>query len=110
MEQVIHYFQEIDPVLAAFYATLFTWGLTAAGAGLVFLFKSPKRALMDGMLGFTGGVMVAASFWSLLAPGIEMSEGEGFVKVIPAAVGFLLGAGFILVWIKFCPICTSILK
>ena len=50
---------------------------------------------MDGMLGFTGGVMVAASFWSLLAPGIEMSEGEGFVKVIPAAVGFLLGAAFI---------------
>lgn len=95
MEQVIDYFENIDPILAAFYATLFTWGLTAAGAGLVFLFKNPKRALMDGMLGFTGGVMVAASFWSLLAPGIEMSEGEGFVKVIPAAVGFLLGAAFI---------------
>jgi len=47
------------------------------------------------MLGFTGGVMVAASFWSLLAPGIEMSPGEGFVKVIPAAVGFGLGALFI---------------
>lgn len=95
MEQVIDYFENIDPILAAFYATLFTWGLTAAGAGLVFLFKNPKRALMDGMLGFTGGVMVAASFWSLLAPGIEMSEGEGFVKVIPSAVGFLLGAAFI---------------
>lgn len=95
MEQVIDYFANIDPILAAFYATLFTWGLTAAGAGLVFLFKNPRRALMDGMLGFTGGVMVAASFWSLLAPGIEMSEGEGFVKVIPAAVGFLLGAAFI---------------
>ena len=62
---------------------------------MVFLFKSPSRAWLDGMLGFTGGVMVAASFWSLLAPGIEMSEGEGFVKVIPAAVGFLLGALFI---------------
>lgn len=95
MQQVIDYFQSIDPILAALYATLFTWGLTAAGAGLVFLFKNPKRSLMDGMLGFTGGVMVAASFWSLLAPGIEMSEGEGFVKVIPAAVGFLLGALFI---------------
>ena len=95
MEQVIAYFESIDPILAALYATLFTWGLTAAGAGLVFLFKSPKRAMMDGMLGFTGGVMVAASFWSLLAPGIEMSEGEGFVKVIPAAIGFLLGALFI---------------
>ena len=54
-----------------------------------------NRAVLDGMLGFTGGVMVAASFWSLLAPGIEMSPGEGFVKVIPAAVGFLLGAVFI---------------
>src|SRR6056297_970274 len=95
MKEVIHYFQEIDPVLAAFYATMFTWGLTALGAGLVFFFKNPNRAVMDAMLGFTGGVMVAASFWSLLAPGIELSPGEGFVKVIPAAVGFLLGAFFL---------------
>ncbi|UII81339.1 ZIP family metal transporter [Flagellimonas sp. CMM7] len=95
MEQVIEYFESINPILAAFYATLFTWGLTAAGAALVFLFKTMNRALLDGMLGFTGGVMVAASFWSLLAPGIEMSPGEGFEKVIPAAVGFLLGAAFI---------------
>ncbi len=95
MQQVIDYFESINPILAAFYATLFTWGLTAAGAALVFLFKSTNRAVMDGMLGFTGGVMVAASFWSLLAPGIEMSPGEGFVKVIPAAVGFLMGALFL---------------
>jgi ZIP family zinc transporter len=95
MQHIIDYFEAINPILAAFYATLFTWGLTAAGAALVFLFKNPSRALMDGMLGFTGGVMVAASFWSLLAPGIEMSPGEGFVKVIPAAVGFLLGAVFL---------------
>jgi ZIP family zinc transporter len=95
MEQVIAYLESINPILAAFYATLFTWGLTAAGAGLVFFFKNPKRSVMDGMLGFTGGVMVAASFWSLLAPGIEMSPGEGFVKVIPAAVGFFLGALFL---------------
>lgn len=95
MQEVIDYFESINPILAAFYATLFTWGLTAAGAALVFLFKNPKRSVMDGMLGFTGGVMVAASFWSLLAPGIEMSPGEGFVKVIPAAVGFFLGALFL---------------
>ena len=81
--------------MAAFYATLFTWGLTALGASLVFFVKSMNRALLDGLLGFTGGVMVAASFWSLLAPGIEMSPGEGFVKVIPAAFGFGLGALFI---------------
>ncbi len=95
MDQVITYLESINPILAAFYATLFTWGLTAAGAALVFLFKGMNRAVLDGMLGFTGGVMVAASFWSLLAPGIEMSPGEGFVKVIPAAVGFGLGAIFL---------------
>ncbi|MRI00889.1 ZIP family metal transporter [Kriegella sp. EG-1] len=95
MQEIIQYFESINPILAAFYATLFTWGLTASGAALVFLFKSPNRAVMDGMLGFTGGVMVAASFWSLLAPGIEMSPGAGFVKVIPAAVGFFLGALFL---------------
>jgi ZIP family zinc transporter len=95
MQEVIDYFESINPILAAFYATLFTWGLTAAGAALVFFFKGMNRAVLDGMLGFTGGVMVAASFWSLLAPGIEMSPGEGFVKVIPAAVGFALGAIFL---------------
>ncbi|GHA45694.1 zinc transporter [Salinimicrobium marinum] len=95
MENIIAFFEEIDPVLAAFLATLFTWGLTALGASLVFLFKKMNRAVFDGMLGFTGGVMVAASFWSLLAPGIEMSKGEGFIKVIPAVVGFGLGALFI---------------
>ncbi|MBT8318018.1 MAG: ZIP family metal transporter [Lutibacter sp.] len=95
MEQIINYFESINPVLAAFYATIFTWGLTALGASLVFLFKGMNRAVFDGMLGFTGGVMVAASFWSLLAPGIEMSPGEGFVKVIPAVVGFAMGALFL---------------
>jgi zinc transporter, ZIP family len=95
MVDIIAYFEQLDPVFAAFLATLFTWGLTALGASLVFLFKNMNRAFFDGMLGFTGGVMVAASFWSLLAPGIEMSPGEGFVKVIPAVVGFGLGALFL---------------
>lgn len=95
MNSLVDYFERLDPVLAAFLATLFTWGLTALGAALVFFFKKMNRALFDGMLGFTGGVMVAASFWSLLAPGIEMSPGEGFTKVIPAVVGFSLGALFI---------------
>lgn len=95
MNSLIAYFESIDPVLAALLATLFTWGLTALGASLVFFFKKMNRAIFDGMLGFTGGVMVAASFWSLLAPGIEMSPGEGFEKVVPAVVGFGLGALFI---------------
>ncbi|WP_026703699.1 ZIP family metal transporter [Flavobacterium soli] len=94
-QDIIKFFESIDPILAALYATLFTWGLTAFGASFVFFFKNMNRAVLDGMLGFTGGVMVAASYWSLLAPAIEMSEGEGFVKVIPAAVGFMLGAIFL---------------
>ncbi len=94
-DSIIHFFESIDPILAAFLATTFTWGLTAFGASFVFFFKSMNRVVLDGMLGFTGGVMVAASFWSLLAPAIEMSHGEGFLKVIPAAVGFALGALFI---------------
>ena len=95
IENVIQYFETIDPVLGALYASLFTWILTAAGAALVFFVRGMNRALLDGMLVFTVCVMVAASFWSLLAPGIEMSEGEGFVKVIPAVVGFAFGALFI---------------
>ena len=94
-DSIIHFFESIDPILAAFLATTFTWGLTAFGASFVFFFKTMNRVVLDGMLGFTGGVMVAASFWSLLAPAIEMSEGDGFIKVIPASVGFLLGAVFI---------------
>ena len=94
-QEILSFFERTHPVLGALYATLFTWGLTALGASFVFIFKTMNRVFLDGMLGFTGGVMVAASFWSLLAPGIEMSEGEGFIKVIPAAVGFALGALFI---------------
>jgi ZIP family zinc transporter len=92
---VLDFFERIDPILAALLATTFTWALTAFGASFVFFFKNMNRVVLDGMLGFTGGVMVAASFWSLLAPAIEMTEGDGFMKVIPAAVGFLLGAIFI---------------
>ncbi|RBA29759.1 ZIP family metal transporter [Flavobacterium tibetense] len=94
-ESIISFFESIDPILAALLATTFTWLLTAFGASFVFFFKTMNRMVLDGMLGFTGGVMVAASYWSLLAPAIEMSEGEGFVKVFPAAVGFLLGALFL---------------
>lgn len=103
MNEVIRYFESLDPVVAAFYATMFTWGVTALGASLVFFFNNTNRALMDGMLGFTGGVMLAASFWSLLAPSIEMSPGEGFGKVIPAATGFLMGAAFIFALDKILP-------
>ena len=102
-QDLIKYLEGIDPVLAAFYATMFTWLVTATGASLVFFFKTMNRAVLDGMLGFTGGVMVAASYWSLLAPAIEMSAGEGFTKVIPAASGFLMGALFLFALDKTLP-------
>lgn len=82
-------------VLSAFIATLFTWGVTAIGAAGVFFFRSIKQRLLDAMLGFTAGVMIAASFWSLLAPSIEMSAEMNVVKWIPPTVGFLLGGVFL---------------
>lgn len=102
-DNIVEWFENISPVSAAFYATVFTWALTALGASFVFLFKTMNRTVLDGMLGFTGGVMVAASFWSLLSPAIEMSVGEGFSKVIPASSGFLLGALFIFALDKMLP-------
>lgn len=95
IEAVILYLERINPVQAALYATLFTWLVTAVGASFVFLFKGMNKQVMDGTLGFTGGVMVAASVWSLLIPAIEMTGGEGFAKVWPAVIGFLVGAGFL---------------
>jgi len=95
LESIIAYFESINPITAALYATLFTWLVTALGASFVFFFKSYNKNIMDTMLGFTGGVMVAASIWSLLIPAIDMSEGEGFTKVYPAVLGFLMGAGFL---------------
>jgi ZIP family zinc transporter len=95
MDAIITFFEEIDPVWGALLATTFTWFLTALGASFVFFFKSMSRKALDGMLGFTGGVMIAASFWSLLAPSIEMSKGDGLLKAMPAAIGFALGALFL---------------
>lgn len=103
MEQLIAWFDEVGPVWAALTATTGTWLLTAAGASLVLFFGTLHRKWLDGMLGFTGGVMVAASFWSLLSPAIEMSEGAGFARVLPSAVGFALGALFIFFLDKMTP-------
>jgi len=97
MQSLENFLIELGPIKAALLATLFTWLLTALGASLVFFFKTLDRGVLDPMLGFTGGVMVAASFWSLLSPAIEMSEQmyPAALKWMPAAVGFLLGALFI---------------
>lgn len=104
MEAIINFFSKIGPVWAALLATTFTWLVTAAGASLVFLFKTLRRSVLDVMLGFTGGVMVAASFWSLLNPSISMSE-TMFPSMpwMPAAVGFAAGALFLFTLDKFLP-------
>jgi ZIP family zinc transporter len=89
---VLDDFAQWPAVWQAFAATLFTWGLTAVGAGVVFFFKDINRKSLDTALGFTAGVMIAASFWSLLNPAIALSEEMGMVKWVPALVGFLAGA------------------
>jgi ZIP family zinc transporter len=88
----MNWFLQLNPVLQALLATLFTWGFTATGAALVFVLRKENRWLLDVMLGFTAGVMLAASFWSLLAPAIEMAEISGIPGWLPAAVGLALGA------------------
>ncbi|XP_062298863.1 zinc transporter ZIP11-like isoform X2 [Scomber scombrus] len=87
-----------SPMTQALLGTLFTWGLTAAGAALVFVFSSRQKRILDGSLGFAAGVMLAASYWSLLAPAIDMAEDSGkygSFAFVPVAVGFTLGAAFV---------------
>ncbi len=91
----MYFFQELHPVIQALLATCFTWAVTALGAATVFMAKNISRRVLDTMLGFAGGVMIAASYWSLLAPAIEMSEGKDIPAWVPAVVGFLLGAIFL---------------
>src|SRR5699024_732980 len=74
---------------------LFTWSLTALGAGLVFFTKGVNGKVLDAMLGFAAGVMIAASFWSLLVPSIDMAAAQGTIKWLPAAIGFLAGGLFL---------------
>jgi ZIP family zinc transporter len=89
------WFTDLSPILQALLATCFTWFLTALGSAVVFVFKRINRQLLDGMLGFAAGVMIAASYWSLLAPAIEMAEGSSLPAWVPATVGFLLGGAFL---------------
>jgi len=91
---LVETFVNLNPIMQALLATLFTWGVTALGASAVFLTKEVSKKLLDSMLAFAGGVMIAASYWSLLAPAIEMSEGKPTPSWIPAAIGFLVGGVF----------------
>ncbi len=92
---MIAFMESLHPVVQALLATLFTWGVTALGSAGVFLTKQVDRRLLNAMLGFAAGVMIAASYWSLLAPAIEMSAGMGVPEWMPAVIGFLAGAGFL---------------
>lgn len=94
---VFEWFSGLNPVTQAFLATLFTWFATALGASMVFFFKTIFKKVLTGMLGFAAGIMMAASFWSLLAPAISMAEETGIPCWIPALIGFLAGGFFL--WI-----------
>jgi len=100
MEQ---FFEQYGYVAQALIATLFTWGVTAAGAALVYFTSSVNRKVMDSMLGFAAGVMIAASFWSLLAPGIAMAEELGHTPWLTAVIGFMGGGIFMRVADKIMP-------
>lgn len=100
---MIEFFAGLSPVNQALIGTLFTWGMTALGAALVFTTKKVNQKFLDGMLGFAGGVMIAASFWSLLSPALEMAEGKSLPSWFPAAIGFVLGAVFLALVNKVLP-------
>ena len=100
---MVNWFTGLNPVLQALIATLFTWFVTGLGAALVFFFKTINRKVLDGMLGFAAGVMIAASYWSLLAPAIEMAEGGSLPAWVPATSGFLLGGLFLYIADKIIP-------
>ncbi|MAS38543.1 MAG: ZIP family metal transporter [Flammeovirgaceae bacterium] len=110
MDTIINFFDsQSSPITQALYAGLFTWILTAIGAGLVFFFSTTNRKFLDAALGFTGGVMIAASFWSLLSPAInavEIQNELGLTSLppfLPPAIGFFLGALFMYILDKSIP-------
>lgn len=95
VEVDLAWFVSLNPVMQAFLATTFTYLVTALGAATVFFFKKVSQKVMNGMLGFAAGVMIAASYWSLLAPAISMAEEAGMISWLPAVVGFLAGGVFL---------------
>lgn len=103
MSDIKLWFFALDPITQALLAGLFTWGATALGASLVFFTKAVNYKLLDSMLGFAAGVMIAASVWSLIIPSIEMAESQGVISWLPAAIGFLIGGLFLRVCDHFMP-------
>ena len=92
----------LNPVILALLACLFTYAFTALGASIVIFFKNVNRNIMDAMLGFAAGVMISASFWSLLGPGIEMATNQGKIAWLVAAIGFISGGLILFIGDKVC--------
>lgn len=103
MEIIPDWFYELNPILQAFSGGLFTWAVTALGAALVFFTKAVNYKLLDAMMGFAAGVMIAASVWSLIIPSIDMAEAQGLISWMPAAVGFLAGGIFLRICDQYLP-------
>jgi ZIP family zinc transporter len=97
MDEIVAFFEKLSPVMQGFTGSMFTWFVTALGASMVFFIKDVKRGFMDTLMGFTAGVMLAASFWSLLNPAIEMAEVSWGASLawVPVGIGFLAGAFFL---------------
>lgn len=100
---MLEFLGKFSPIEQALIGTFFTWFVTALGAGMVFFFKSINKTALNGMLGFAAGVMIAASFWSLLSPAIDMAEELGQTAYLTAATGFLAGGGFLYIVDKLLP-------
>lgn len=97
----MNWFENLSPVIQALIATTFTWGVTALGALVVCFFKNINKKVLNTILGFSAGVMIAASFWSLLAPSIDLSFELGYIAWILPAFGFIVGGLFVLLSDKF---------
>ena len=95
------WFGDLNPILQALIASTFTWGITLLGALMVCFFKEVNKKALNTILGFSAGVMIAASFWSLLLPSIELSEELGYIAWGLPALGFILGGLFVLLSDKF---------
>lgn len=100
---MLEWLAQFTPVTQALIGTTFTWGVTALGASLVFFFKTIRKSVLNAMLGFAAGVMIAASFWSLLNPAIEMASDLGQNAWVTAATGFLAGGAFLWIVDKILP-------
>ncbi len=97
------WFYALNPILQALLGGLFTWGLTALGASLVFVTKKINYVFLDSMMGFAAGVMIAASVWSLIIPSIDMAEAQGVLSWMPAVIGFLSGGIFLRICDQYLP-------